>query len=115
MSDAAVTGGVFETVVPATLGGERVDRAVALLTGLPRSAGTEMVNEGRGAVDGGRLGFRSPTLMIGQTLRVDIAPSVEDGPRADAAVAFSVVHEDPHLIVVDKPAGLVVHHGAGHR
>jgi 23S rRNA pseudouridine1911/1915/1917 synthase len=78
MSDAAVTGGVFETV------------------------------------DGERVDVRSRTLMIGQTLRVDIAPSVEDGPRADAAVAFSVVHEDPHLIVVDKPAGLVVHHGAGH-
>jgi len=61
MSDAAVTGGVFETVVPATLGGERVDRAVALLTGLPRSAVTQMVNEGRVAVDGERVDVRSRT------------------------------------------------------
>jgi 23S rRNA pseudouridine1911/1915/1917 synthase len=108
-------GEVFETVVPVTLGGERVDRAVALLTGLPRSAVTDMVNDGRVVVDGVRVEVRSRTLAIGQTLRVSIAPSVDDGPRPDAAVTFSVVHEDRHLIVVDKPAGLVVHHGAGHR
>ena len=51
-SSAPPTEGVFETVVPPTLGGERVDRAVALLTGLPRSAVQEMVDEGRVAVDG---------------------------------------------------------------
>ena len=32
----------------------------------------------------------------------------------DPSVAFAVVHEDADLVVVDKPAGLVVHHGAGH-
>jgi 23S rRNA pseudouridine1911/1915/1917 synthase len=106
---------VFETVVPVTLGGERVDRAVALLTGLPRSAVTDMVNEGRVRVDGVAVEVRSRTLVIGQTLQVTIAAPVEDGPQADADVRFSVVHEDSHLIVVDKPAGLVVHHGAGHR
>ncbi len=114
MSDAVEAGGAFETVVPATLGGERVDRAVALLTGLPRSAVAEMVNEGRVAVDGQRVDVRSRALVVGQVLRVEIAPPVHLGPRADAAVEFAVVHEDPHLIVIDKPAGLVVHHGAGH-
>jgi 23S rRNA pseudouridine1911/1915/1917 synthase len=109
-----MTDGVFETVIPVTLGGERVDRAVALLMGLPRSAVTEMVSEGRVAVDGERVDVRSRTLATGQVLRVDIAPPTEHGPQADASVAFDVVYEDPHLIVVDKPAGLVVHHGAGH-
>jgi 23S rRNA pseudouridine1911/1915/1917 synthase len=108
-------GGVFETLVPAPLDGERVDRAVALLTGLARSAVAELVSEGRVAVDGQRVEVRSRTLVIGQTLRVDIAPKVDEGPRGDAGVVFTVVYEDPHLIVVDKPAGLVVHHGAGHR
>jgi len=110
-----VSEGVFETVVPPTLGGERVDRAVALLTGMPRSAVNELVSDGRVAVDGQRVDVRSRTLVMGQTLRVDIAPKAEDGPSADADVVFTVVHEDPQLIVVDKPAGLVVHHGAGHR
>jgi len=114
VTDAAVTGGVFETVVPAPLGGERVDRAVALLTGLARGAVTELVNEGRVSVDGLVVETRSRTLLVGQTLRVEVAPPVDDRPRADAGVVFSVVYEDPFLIVVDKPAGLVVHHGAGH-
>jgi 23S rRNA pseudouridine1911/1915/1917 synthase len=115
VSDSLAPESVFETVVPATLEGERVDRAVALLTGLPRSAVTGLVGDGRVSVDGQRVEVRSRTLGAGQTLRVDIAAPVADGPRADAAVAFSVVYEDPDLIVVDKPAGLVVHHGAGHR
>jgi 23S rRNA pseudouridine1911/1915/1917 synthase len=76
---------------------------------------TGLVSDGRVAVDGQRVDVRSRTLGIGQTLRVDIAPPVADGPRADAGVEFAVVHEDSDLIVVDKPAGLVVHHGAGHR
>jgi 23S rRNA pseudouridine1911/1915/1917 synthase len=109
-----MTGSVFETVVPATLDGERVDRAVALLIGLPRSAVTGLVSEGRVTVDGQPVEVRSRTLVMGQTLRVSIAPPGQVGPRADADVEFAVVYEDPDLIVVDKPAGLVVHHGAGH-
>jgi len=115
VTGAAVGGGMFETVVPAPLGGERVDRAVALLTGLPRSAVTELVSAGRVSVDGVVVGTRSRTLLEGQTLRVDVVPAADEGPRPDAGVEFSVVYEDPFLIVVDKPAGLVVHHGAGHR
>jgi len=113
VTDAAATG-VFETVVPPTLGGERVDRAVALLTGLPRRAVAEMVSEGRVTVDGRRVDVRSRALVTGQMLRVDVAAVVDEGPRADIGVAFTVVYEDAHLVVVDKPAGLVVHHGAGH-
>ena len=114
MTDAAVTGGVFETVVPAPLAGERVDRAVALLTGLPRRAVAELVGEGRISVDGLVVDTRSRALAVGQTLRVEVAPPADQGPRADAAVDFDVVYEDPFLVVVGKPAGLVVHHGAGH-
>jgi 23S rRNA pseudouridine1911/1915/1917 synthase len=109
-----VSEGVFEAVVPVTLGGERVDRAVALLTGLPRSTVNEMVSDGRVAVDGQRVEVRSRALVIGQTLRVDIAAPVQDTPRPDADVVFTVAYDDDDIIVVDKPAGLVVHHGAGH-
>ncbi len=50
----------------------------------------------------------------GQVVRVD--PSLLPLPvlpAADPTVEFTVVHEDEHLIVIDKPAGLVVHPGAG--
>jgi 23S rRNA pseudouridine1911/1915/1917 synthase len=113
VTEAVAAGSVFETEVPASLVGERVDKAVALLTGLPRGAVTELVTDGRVAVDGQIVEVRSRTLSAGQLLRVDLVPDHDDGPRADAGVEFGVVYEDPHLIVVDKPAGLVVHHGAG--
>ena len=45
-------------------------------------------------------------------MRVD-ALDDDRTPRADAAVEFSVVHDDPDIVVIDKPAGLVVHPGAG--
>jgi 23S rRNA pseudouridine1911/1915/1917 synthase len=108
------SGTVFETVVPAPLEGERVDRAVALLTGLARGAVSDLVRQGRVSVDGHTVDTRSRALAGGQTLRVELAAPTEDGPRADADVVFAVTYEDAALIVVDKPAGLVVHHGAGH-
>ena len=50
-------------------------------------------------------------------MQLDIEVPPDDGsplPQADAAVEVTVVHEDAEVIVVDKPAGLVVHPGAGH-
>jgi 23S rRNA pseudouridine1911/1915/1917 synthase len=107
-------GAVFETEVPAILVGERVDRAVALLTGLSRRAVNELVSEGKVAVDDRPVTSRSTPLAAGQRVRVTQGAPVSDAPVPDAGIVFGVVHEDPELIVVDKPAGLVVHHGAGH-
>ena len=102
--------------VPASLDGVRVDRAVALLADLSRSSVNTLVAEGRVQVDGHTVRSRSTVLRLGQELRVDrmeeLAPT---GPEADPSVVFTVVHADGEVIVVDKPAGLVVHPGAGHR
>jgi 23S rRNA pseudouridine1911/1915/1917 synthase len=66
-------------------------------------------------VDGRVVGSRSTALREGQQLAVDLdedlGPTV---PAGDPSVAFTVVYEDADLVVVDKPAGLVVHPGAGH-
>lgn len=100
-------------IVPETLAGERVDRAVALLTGWSRSAVAEMVARGDVRVDGAPVA-RSARLEAGAQLewRGEPAPPPLPGPEPDVDV--SVVHEDDDIIVVDKPAGLVVHPGAGH-
>jgi 23S rRNA pseudouridine1911/1915/1917 synthase len=47
---------------------------------------------------------------------VEVEAPAEEGPTvvADPSVVFAVAHEDDHVVVVDKPAGLVVHPGAGH-
>ncbi|HLI73159.1 MAG TPA: RluA family pseudouridine synthase [Acidimicrobiales bacterium] len=101
--------------IPQSLAGARVDRAVAMVSGLPRSQVDELVAAGHVQLDGTPVGSRRDLVRAGQLLRVALPAPRPSGPVADPTVAFSVVYEDPHLVVVDKPAGLVVHHGAGHR
>lgn len=103
-------------VVPTSLEGVRVDRAVALLADVSRSAVDALVADGRVRVDGKVVSSRSTHLREGQTLEVDrVEEEVDPGPVGDPAVEVVVVYEDVDVIVVDKPAGLVVHPGAGHR
>ncbi|MHB1534579.1 MAG: RluA family pseudouridine synthase, partial [Acidimicrobiales bacterium] len=101
--------------VPAALDGERVDRAVALLTGLTRARVAEAVAAGQVRV-AGRPVRRSRRVRSGE--RVDVDPAVlvrVEAPAlaADPDVSVAVVWEDRDVLVVDKPAGLVVHPGAG--
>jgi 23S rRNA pseudouridine1911/1915/1917 synthase len=106
----------LSVVVPASLEGVRVDRAVALLADVSRSAVDALVADGRVQIDGKGVSSRSTRLREGQTLEVDrIEEDVAVGPVGDASVDVIVVFEDADVIVVDKPAGLVVHPGAGHR
>jgi 23S rRNA pseudouridine1911/1915/1917 synthase len=106
----------LSVVVPASLEGVRVDRAVALLADVSRSAVDALVADGRVQVDGKAVSSRSTRLREGQTLEVDrIEEEVAAGPVGDPSVEVVVVYEDADVIVVDKAAGLVVHPGAGHR
>jgi 23S rRNA pseudouridine1911/1915/1917 synthase len=102
--------------VPASLDGVRVDKAVALVSDVSRSAVNTMIDENRITVDGVPVRNRSAVLRLGQVLRVeagDDRPRL--GPEPDPSVRFDVVYEDSDVIVVDKPAGLVVHPGHGNR
>ena len=113
-SDAARPPVGLDVVVPGALSGERVDRVVALLSGMARGAVSELVAVGGVRLDGRRVTTRSQAVRAGQHLEVD-APRIDvDVPQPDSSVIFDVVYEDSELVVVDKPAGLVVHHGAGH-
>ncbi len=101
-------------VVPAALEGERVDRAVAILADLSRSAVATLIGDGAVRLDG--IPARSASMRVseGQQLEVALPDPVDPRPGPDAAVEFSVRHEDDDVVVIDKPAGLVVHPGAGH-
>jgi 23S rRNA pseudouridine1911/1915/1917 synthase len=107
---------ILTVTVPASLDGVRVDKAVALVADLSRSTVTALVAEGRVRIDGVTVRSRSAALRLGQVLEVDHreegAPAA---PAGDAEVSFEVVFADDDVIVVDKPAGLVVHPGPGHR
>jgi 23S rRNA pseudouridine1911/1915/1917 synthase len=104
-------------LIPSALEGERIDRAVALVTGLTRAEVAALVDAGAVAIDGRVVRVRGRRVHTGQRLDVERAAVAE--PEAalvgDAGVAFEVVFADDDLLVIDKPAGLVVHPGAGHR
>ena len=105
---------MIEEVVPAALDGERLDRIVAIVTGASRSDAAVLVAAGGAEIDGAVVTSGKVRLRDGQQLRVDPdkLPQAE-APAADAAVAFEVVYSDDDVVVIDKPAGLVVHPGAG--
>lgn len=101
-------------IVPAALAGERLDRVVALVLDVSRSAASAVVEAGGASVDGAVATSGKLRLVAGQEVAVDpTALPVAGLPEPDPAVEFAVVHEDAEVIVVDKPAGLVVHPGAG--
>jgi 23S rRNA pseudouridine1911/1915/1917 synthase len=101
-----------EFAVPASLAGERIDRAVALLTGWSRADVAVLVEEGAVRV-GGQPVAKSRRLAEGEEVEVEGEPE-EDAPPVAEPVEFAVVHADDDVVVVVKPAGLVVHPGAGH-
>ncbi len=92
---------------------QRLDRRVADEVGCSRTLAHELVVEGKVEVDG-RV-ERRPSAKVGEDARivVDHEPAVDEGLAADASVEVPLVHQDEHLYVVDKPAGLVVHPGSG--
>lgn len=100
--------------IPAALDGERIDRVVSMLTGRTRAEVSEYVTAGLVHLGGRAVTSRSKKVATGQVLEVDLPPEHAAATLSpDASVAFDVVFEDEHLLVVDKPAGLVVHPGAG--
>jgi 23S rRNA pseudouridine1911/1915/1917 synthase len=99
--------------VPAVLAGERVDRAVALLTGWSRADVQVLLARGAIVIDG-RAVSKSHKLVEGAVIEVLEEPTVGAPPEPDATVEVDVRHADADVIVVAKPAGLVVHPGAGH-
>jgi len=100
--------------VPEALAEERVDRVVAMLTGCSRSEVAELIGAGEVRVGGAVVTSRSAKVRLGDVVEVEVPdPAAKLELVPDPGVVFPVVHEDEHLLVVDKPAGLVVHPGAG--
>lgn len=100
--------------VPASLAGLRVDRAIAVLTGLPRTRIAALIASGAVVADGTTLGSPSKRISEGAELSLTLpdtaGPSV---PEPSPEIHLDVVYEDADIAVIDKHAGLVVHPGAG--
>lgn len=93
--------------------GGRVDRYVADATGLSRSYVQKLISDGRLTAAGEPLRANS-IVGAGTELRLDVPEATALDLSPSPEIALRVVHEDEDLLIVDKPAGLVVHPAPGH-
>jgi 23S rRNA pseudouridine1911/1915/1917 synthase len=100
-------------VVPAALDGDRVDRAVAFATGWTRADVVTLIDAQLVLVDGKPVA-KSHKLREGSVVEVLGAPQADAPPVGEPDVDVNVVYADDDVVVVAKPADLVVHPGAGH-
>lgn len=111
MTDKDAISSQMETV-PETLAGQRLDQALAqMFPAYSRSRLKSWILQGHVLVDGERQRPRDH-LQGGETVQLTAQPeiAVQSEPQA---MSLEVAFEDEHLLVIDKPAGLVVHPGAG--
>jgi 23S rRNA pseudouridine1911/1915/1917 synthase len=99
--------------VPPEFGGERLDKVLAtLFAEHSRSRLQGWLKEGRVRLDGACPPPRHK-VRGGEVLEVEEAPEEECGTAVAEDIPLTVVHEDDAILVIDKPAGLVVHPGSG--
>jgi 23S rRNA pseudouridine1911/1915/1917 synthase len=100
-------------VVPAAGAGERIDQALAaLMPEHSRSRLQQWIRGGRVLVDG-RVVRSADRVWGGELLEVSPGADPQQSAALPEAIALQVVHEDASVIVLEKPAGLVVHPGSG--
>ncbi|MGE4313049.1 MAG: RluA family pseudouridine synthase [Pseudobdellovibrionaceae bacterium] len=101
-------------VVPEDLTGQRLDKVLAqLYPDLSRARLQSLLAEGAVALDGETGMKASLKLKGGETLLLVIPEAVPDEPEAQN-ITLDIVFEDEHILVLNKPVGLVVHPAAGH-
>jgi 23S rRNA pseudouridine1911/1915/1917 synthase len=115
-----VTGGAgppfLDEEIPDALDGERLDRVVAMLASCSRAEAADALGAGLVAVGGRTVTKASHRVATGDHVSLEADPARPPVTvHADPDVEFTVLHVDDDVIVIDKPAGLVVHPGPGHR
>lgn len=112
MSEPTATQ-LFQHSVVDDENGQRIDALLAKhLNSYSRVFLRKVVQEGGGRVNGETV---KPSFRVraGQQVEIDLPPMPPEGPQAEE-IPLSVLHEDEHLIVIDKPPGMVVHPAKGH-
>jgi 23S rRNA pseudouridine1911/1915/1917 synthase len=93
---------------------QRIDKVLATLANeFSRSHLQDVIAQGHVLLDGAAVTTPSRRVRAGQRLQVTLWPTAQALAFTPQAMALAVVHEDEHLLVLDKPAGLVVHPAAG--
>jgi len=103
----------YRITVPEDGDGARLDVFLtSVLSGQSRSQIQRLIKEGNVRVAGREAKANQP-VKIGQEIAVDVTAPIDPAPRPEA-LPLPIVYQDADLIVVDKPAGMVVHPAAGH-
>jgi 23S rRNA pseudouridine1911/1915/1917 synthase len=110
----AQSTGLRSLPVPDGLDGERVDAALSRMFGLSRTKAAELAAEGRVAVDGAAVA-KSDRVRGGAWLEVELPPPPASVPAAapEPVPGMRIVHDDEHVVVVDKPVGVAAHASPG--
>lgn len=94
--------------------GQRLDRVLAaLVPELSRSYLQQLVEAGAVSLAGKPVRKPSHKVRAGDSGVVELRPTPQSQAFRPEAIGLAVVHEDEHLLVIDKPAGLVVHPAPG--
>ncbi|MGJ0391486.1 MAG: RluA family pseudouridine synthase [Methylocystis sp.] len=118
MQQKDAAGESFRFFVGDDESGARLDRFLAerpelVAAHLSRSRIKALIEEGRVTLRGAAISDPAKKLASGDAVALDVPPPAPAEPQAED-IALDIVHEDEHLIVIDKPAGLVVHPASGH-
>jgi 23S rRNA pseudouridine1911/1915/1917 synthase len=101
-----------ERVVTGAAQRGRFDLAVSAVAGISRAHAQRLISDGRAVVEG-RPGHASDRLRGGEAIRVELSAPPDPHLRGEA-IPLSIAYEDTEMLIVDKPAGLVVHPSHGH-
>ncbi|HEY8869800.1 MAG TPA: RluA family pseudouridine synthase [Candidatus Limnocylindrales bacterium] len=113
MVDESAIDRVSVVTVPPDARPGRVDRFLADVTGLSRSYVQKLISAGHLTAEGQPL--RANAIVTGGTALRLVVPAPEPAAlEAESDIEVSIVYEDADLLIVDKPAGLVVHPSPGH-
>lgn len=117
MSDIKVGSGLHTFVVGPEQAGERLDKFLAAQPALATQAISRtrikaLIEDGRVRLRDAPVGDAGEKIAAGDTIDLDLPSPVEATPRPET-IPLNVVFEDDQIIVIDKPAGLVVHPAAG--
>jgi 23S rRNA pseudouridine1911/1915/1917 synthase len=100
--------------IDAETAGQRLDKTLALLApDLSRTRIQAIAEEGHISVNGKPESAMSRKMRVGDVITLLRPAAIDPVPKGED-IPLNVVYEDEHLIVIDKPAGLVVHPAGGH-
>ncbi len=101
-------------VVASAQHGERIDRALAQAASeFSRNYLQQLIDEGLVSLNGQRVSKSAQRVKAGDVIAVELRPTQQSQAFKAEAMDLDIVYEDSHLLVINKPAGLVVHPAPG--